>query len=73
MPYKKRRKKKTAARCIKGYRMLEPDALKGARPVLRREGRSNPPDLFDVSRKTIGFSKVAIMVSKSNEALLYPF
>jgi hypothetical protein len=51
--------KKTVARYIKGYRILEPDALKGASPVLRREGRSNPPDLFDVSRKTIGFSKIA--------------
>ncbi|MDD3245974.1 MAG: hypothetical protein PHF18_03800 [Methanosarcina sp.] len=37
--------------------MLEPDALKDASPVLKRKG-SNPSDLFDVSRKTIGFSKV---------------
>ena len=44
--------------------MLEPDALKGARPVLRREGGSNPPDLFDVSRKTIGFSKMKEWLEK---------
>jgi len=27
--------------------MLEPDALKGASPVLRRGRGRNPPDLFD--------------------------
>lgn len=39
--------KKLPPDTVKGYRMLEPDALKGACPVLRRERTSNRSFLFN--------------------------
>jgi len=46
-------KKEAAAQYRKGYRMLKPDDGKLSRPVLRREGESNLPDLSDMDYQNI--------------------